>query len=114
MFDINTQALEYLFDKYGEDSAEELLPVQAVKNLRRRLYDVLNVLISADILKKDQKNVGLSQPVLNTNMHSILSSKDDSKTIREELKKKINKKNRALARKKKDLKQTAKVYLQTA
>ena len=62
---IDAEGLEYLIDKYGDEGAEGLLPAQTVNNLRRRLYDVLNVLISAEIVKKDQKNVGLSQPKLN-------------------------------------------------
>lgn len=74
---------------------------------------MLNVLISAGIVKKDQKNVGLSQPAPNSQMHSFLSSKDDRKHLREELRKKVNKKIRVLARKKNELKQIAKTYLQT-
>lgn len=89
-----------------------MLPVQSVKNLRRRLYDVLNVLISADIVRKDQKSVGLAESVLDTNMRSILSSKDERKKLRDDLRQMVNKKSKAVARKRKEIKQIVKVSIQ--
>lgn len=38
--------------KYKEGKAESLLMNMVVKNVRRRLYDALNVMMAADVLTK--------------------------------------------------------------